>query len=496
MSNRKKLLTDSIWLSVANYIAYGFAFAGGILLRRMLGPSAYGTYHMLSIVENYSGYTNVGVMRGAEKTVPFLTGKGEHDSKERVARSAVSFVLITSLIAGVLCFLSTFVFSFENVAFKTSLRIFSIAIIFKQIYNILLVLLRAEKRFVFVSKNTIHASVVGLVLTLGLTLLYSLPGCVLGYSLALVWITVYTAARSGIHVGWILDFAVIWDLIKKGMRLMVVTFLYTTFTGMDRLLIVGMVGTADVGYYSIAVMAFSLGLALPSQVGMALWPRLLETYGRTRDRHALRRPFEETTKMLGMATPVYVGMIYLVLPTLVTFLLPKYVEGMDALRLMLFGLAFASVSNVGGQLLITIDMERYLIGVRIVSITVCAGLDYAAIKLGYGINGVALGTSVAYCVDSLLVQWGCMVALEPSWTKRVSFMGRDFGPSTVFAAVLAGAYFVGPRVVPGAFGRETVSWLCYLVLAASLLWLALKNVLIREVAASAGAWVRARLSNG
>jgi Na+-driven multidrug efflux pump len=163
---------------------------------------------------------------------------------------------------------------------------------------------------------------------------------------------------------------------------------------------------------------------------------------------------------------------------------------------MLLGLAFSSICNVCGQVLITIDREHYLIGLLIVSTLVCAGLDYAAIRLGYGINGVALATSISYSVSSLLVLWGCLQAIEPRWTRSIAFIASVCAPTLLLAAFFAAAFFFGPLVAPGVVGRELLSWLGYFVVTAIVLWIGMRNVFVREAATFAGSWLRTRLSKG
>lgn len=168
MSVRRRIFADSVWLSFANYIAYGLSFISGLIVRSVLGPKAYGTYHMLSIVESYASYSSFGVVRGAEKLIPFLEGRGDYELKKRISESAVHFVAFSAVFAGVLAFVLTLLFPLTERPMRTSLRVFCIAIALKQLYNILLVLLRAEKKFRSVSLNTVLMALVSTVLTVAL----------------------------------------------------------------------------------------------------------------------------------------------------------------------------------------------------------------------------------------------------------------------------------------------------------------------------------------
>ncbi|MBF0254454.1 MAG: polysaccharide biosynthesis C-terminal domain-containing protein, partial [Candidatus Omnitrophica bacterium] len=76
--------------------------------------------------------------------------------------------------------------------------------------------------------------------------------------------------------------------------------------------------------------------------------------------------------------------------------LPKCAGGIDAMRVLLIGYYFMAVTELSSSILFTMNEQKKLIPVYVVVLLWAALLDFAAIRMGYGIVGVAVATAVAY----------------------------------------------------------------------------------------------------
>jgi O-antigen/teichoic acid export membrane protein len=84
-------------------------------------------------------------------------------------------------------------------------------------------------------------------------------------------------------------------------------------------------------------------------------------------------------------------------------LLPQFKEGLDVMKILVLGYFFMAVNQMSSALLFTIDKQRLLIPLYGIMVAVCIGLNYLFIKMGLGIIGVALGTSISYFLFFLIV---------------------------------------------------------------------------------------------
>jgi len=73
------------------------------------------------------------------------------------------------------------------------------------------------------------------------------------------------------------------------------------------------------------------------------------------------------------------------------------------MKILVFGCFFMAVNEMSSTLIFTIDKQRMLIPIYGAMVAACIGLNYLFITLGWGITGVAVGTSISYFLFFLVV---------------------------------------------------------------------------------------------
>ena len=73
------------------------------------------------------------------------------------------------------------------------------------------------------------------------------------------------------------------------------------------------------------------------------------------------------------------------------------------MKILVFGYFFIVINEMSSTLLFTINKQKLLIPLYGIMLAVSIGLNYLFITLGWGITGVALGTSISYFLFFLVV---------------------------------------------------------------------------------------------
>ncbi|MGH7741227.1 MAG: lipopolysaccharide biosynthesis protein, partial [Candidatus Eiseniibacteriota bacterium] len=217
----------------------------------------------------------------------------------------------------------------------------------------------------------------------------------------------------------------------------------------DRLIILKFLDALALGYYSLAVTAMTLLLYIPDSVSYVLYPQLLKRYRAGGERaEAIEGQVVRTFRAVAILTPALCGLTYLWLRDLMMALLPKFLPGLEAGRLVCFGaggLAFVGLSAI---VLMTLGRQGQLVPAVLSGVLTGAVLDYTAVRLGLGITGVGLATMIAYLLNGMLMLALAFAALEGTWRRTGATLARYFVP-------LAGSFVIAAaldRVLPSPAG--------------------------------------------
>jgi O-antigen/teichoic acid export membrane protein len=227
---------------------------------------------------------------------------------------------------------------------------------------------------------------------------------------------------------------------------------------LDRVLILWRVpdGARALGLYSIALMGTSWSLDLAGRLVLVMYTSFQTTLGRTGDRDVVARQASQATE--AQATPLAAGsaIAYLVGPLFLGALMPRYAEGLPALRPLLPGMVLLGLAWPARQLMITVNRPYGLCLVTLGGLVVTAvagvfGADHAKTA----IVGVAWGMSLGYASVYVLTS---AAAFVPSlgWRGWLDHQGRIVMTLAWFAT---GAVIACHVPLPGGSeGGGMVAW--------------------------------------
>jgi len=401
-STTNAVLKHTAIYGAANYVVRGLGIINSVALRTFMGPFAMGIWSIIQVVLDYCGYASFGTTKAMARDYPYLRGKGETQKASRLKDLVLTFSMIMSVIPAVLIGIYlTLQWSTIDPLLRVGLLFLMGFLFLQRFYDFVIVLLRSEKKFVLLSGVNILNAGVGLLVTLLLVYRWNFYGLLVGSALTLVGCLYFIYRQNGYSFNYLWNTREIFKEIKLGIPLIILTFLTTALYSMDKLIIAKFFGFFAVGVYSVAIMASTFILSFPRMFIQVLYPNLLETYGRSGDRDKIKKYLQTPVFILSVIVPALCGLAIFIFPLLVSLFLPKFVPGIPAMKVYLFGTFFLLLTQHSTNFLVVID--KYLKGIPIVLVAMLVNLalNLFFIHFGWGIRGVAFGSAVSFAVSSL-----------------------------------------------------------------------------------------------
>jgi len=259
-------------------------------------------------------------------------------------------------------------------------------------------MLRADKDFMCLSKAVVFNSVAMLVFVTSFTYVWGLRGIYFATLLATVVSWFYIAVNTNYLFKFRLEAAKLAELIKVGLPILLVGIAYTFLISVDKIIIVKILGARELGFYSIAILAFTYANTFPKLFGIVIFPSMQEAFGETDSKVHIMGYVKEPALIMSYIFPALLAAAYFGIPVMVYYVLPKYAMGVVSMKILLSGCFFISLAPLAQNFAISVNKQAILIPLTASAVFFGLGLDWWMLKSGYGINGVALGTSVAYFV--------------------------------------------------------------------------------------------------
>ncbi len=449
----RKFVRDSVGYAFSQYVLRGVLMLRGLIAARLLGPEAYGAWNAILIMIDYGPLAAAGTQQGLDQMVPPRIVAGDPVALARVKRAALFNITTLTLAFAAACF-GALAFGHSRMLHSWGALGVGAAMTCALTVNLAFYqtsIMRSHGDIGTASGWMMMQGAIGGVLGLALLPWLRAWGLLAGWVAGCVSAFAYSTARSRREAPLSpAPGAESFELVQIGFPMFVFTASSLIMRNLDRLIILRYVSDEALGFYSLSVMALTFLMYVPDSIAYVAYPRLLRQYGESNgDVGSIRPRVERLLQLFSVLVPPLCGVAYLASHPVVTLLLPKFLPGVDALRVMCFGAAALAFSNLASITLMTVGRQLVLMPAAVFSVALYAGLDLFAVKSGYGIVGVAWGTFSAYAVSSALLLSLTLWSLQLGAKRSLATLARLFTPLAV-ALVLAATL---DRVLPWA-GRS------------------------------------------
>ena len=437
----RKFIRDSLGFAATQYVIRALLMARAIVAARLLGPLPYGAWNALQLVMDYGAtLPPMGTQQGLDQAVPARIVEGDAARLESLERAGLFNIVVLTLLFSAAWLLYTFLRPNRFIDFwgPSGLLLAVLAVVLTNLASYHMTLLRSHGNISAVSGWFFLQGVIGTVLGLALIPRYGAWGLLAGWTVGTAAATLVIRLQGRHLVPAIPrpgpDGV---NLVRVGLPMFVFGASSQVMRSIDRLIILRFLGTLALGYYSLSVMALGFMLYLPDSIAYVLYPRLLRDF-RHHDRQpeAIRGQVERTMRTLAVIVPALCGVAYLLARDAIMLVLPNFLPGLTAVRVLCFGAGGLTLANLSSIVLMTLGWQNVLVPVAVGMTALGATLDYLAVRYGLGINGVARMTLVTYLLNGSLLVWLACAGLRLPGAQRLRLLARAFAPLLI-AFVLA-----------------------------------------------------------
>ena len=399
MSEKKKsILKNTVIYSASNYIAIILGFFISILSKKILGVEGAGQWAILMIFMSYGLiFGSLGIEIAITREIPQAAGRGEHGEVKRAINTGFTLTLLIGVVMSITyaCISNFFV---KDLVVRKGLLFTAILMVVTLLYNLNLSILRGKKLITGLSQIMIINILLVGVFPLTLAYFYGVIGYVMGTIISTA-LSFLVSKRIGlIDYKWRFDLKRAFKLMGIGLPMMAAGLIQNTFLGLDRIMIGAMIGSSALGLYTIATMTTQQLTSLPRFFQTVLFPYVQEDFGSHQSVEKLRPYFIKSMYIMSRLLPFLIGLVVFVVPILVQWVLPEFKGGLIPMQILVCGFYFALISETNGMFIYTINKQKVLPFLYSILLLLAAGLNYLAIRNGWGIRGVAVSTSIAYFI--------------------------------------------------------------------------------------------------
>ncbi len=481
----RKLIRDSVRFAFSLSVVRIALMARGLVAARMLGPLGYGAWNAMQLMMDYGVFAAAGTQQGLDQAVPAKIVGGDATALSRLKRAGFANIMLTTslFIAGCLVWASAGssrllgVWGFPGIVLALS------CVLAVNIAYYGLSLLRSHGDMNTVSTWFVIQGLIGA--GLGLALIPRLGewgllwGWVAGCLVSLVFVLVRGRHQAPLTFAFGPENL---QLLRIGLPMFVFTSSMLVMRSLDRLIILRYLGTQDLGFYSLSVMVLTFLLYLPDSVGYVVYPQLLRRYGEGgEDVSVIRDRVEQLLQAMAILVPLLSGLAYLWTREVVALVLPKFLPGVTAVRILGFGAVGLALGSTASIVLMTVGRRMALVPAAVFATALGATLDILAVRLGFGITGVAWATLATYALNGGVLLAMASAGVGHTTSRTLVFVMRSLIP-LVLSIVIA---FTLDRYLPGGHALE-LSARAWRVVIASVAFLSLYSLAVAPLARGVG----------
>ena len=364
-----------------------------------------------------------------------------------------------------------------------ALRLIAIILILQHIYDYLRYYFRAVNNFKAVAELRFVLKFLISILTIFFVVKFNFIGVPLAVMLGHILALFYIFKRYNVSIYFHINMKRNLSLVKIGFPIMAAGFIHILFMTIDRLLIFRYLGKVSLGYYSIGCNISDFLFILPIALGIVLFTNLSREFGATGQASALKALVYGPTVLVAYAMPMVLGVAYLFFSIMIKKVIPQYIPGIDAGKLMIIGIFFLSLSYVSEQFLIAINKQFSYVLFLLFALMLKIIVSYILIIKQTGIGGIAFGTVAVYFLFSIFIMIYCFIEYKEGFFSFIKYITKIYFPFAYSLLVLFCIHYFMHSIIAGTVNevnRALISFLIFVIFAIVPLGYIFKKFLFKE----------------
>jgi len=462
--SRRKFVLDSSVYAVSLFFGGICNIIRSLFVAKLLGPQAFGTWSFVNIFSPYARFTSLGAQSGQSRMIPFLRGKGDVERVQAVLRTGFATNFYGSIIySGGVLTCSLFV---KQTGDARALAAFSAVILLLAWLHYAKGMSLATGLYTLRSRVEIVHAFSTLVFCVALVYFWGIYGAIAGFGIGALLALVLAIRELWEHFALRIEWRILWDLILTGLPLMANGILLTTMSNADKIVIASMLSRDMLGVYSIGLAGVSILRVIPSSFGQMLFVKFAEMDGQNKTNEQMSEALDKTTVILSALFAPILSVAIAFFPIAVVFLLPDFVRGIDAGKVLIAGVYFLSVSVPVTNLCVSRGHFMPVVILRIIVMAAEFAAIYLIIQYGGSLELIALCVLFAFAIFNGVMIVVCNHLLGRNVISGILGAGKFIVP---FVSVVTGMWMQDYIYATGAYvWGERLMVSCFVGLVVSL----------------------------
>jgi len=398
---RWDMRTEFLLYASSTVFMQGSKFITNILVAKLLRPTNQGWWNSLQPFLIYGSMFHLGVLNGMNRDVPYYHGQGDYRRVEHIRKVSLGVVTITTVLSVAVALIAS-VFLNNNPLISSAVRCLAVVLLFQQWYLYLGMLLRSAIRFDLASIQQVALAALFPALTLPMAWHWGLNGFILAQALVNLCVCLLVTQLAPFGSSLNFDWNEAWRLARVGFPILAGGFLYDVLGALDRWVILTGLGPQAVGHYTLAILSLQAMTLLPNVILAQFYPRMAKRFGEANSYRAVQplwtRSIQAATAIIWpMALVIFIG-----IGPFTRLVMPDYESGIRAALIVTAGVAIAGpIRGSTSNFLNAVGKASWLMRTQVAIIGLQLALTVTAVRIGWGLAGVALGVAATQVTNTL-----------------------------------------------------------------------------------------------
>lgn len=338
----KKSIKDYLYLISTTVILQPIGIVKNFIVARYLGPADFGLIKSVELIQMLNKFGNLGFVTVAQREIGTANGQKDFDKANRIRNAAYSGEILLSVLLTISGIISSFFF--EGSTIKVLIILASLGMFFAKVSQIYDAEATVQKKFKIISNvNLVHGLVVA-ILTASLVAFFNVYIVLISPIIASVIGLIIYYRRIHAKYRFTIDFLEIRKILSVSIFFSLATLSYGSYRYAERILVLTTMGTIELGIYGFASM---LADQLITVFLVAVKVRKMYVYealGRGDYKFAHKIVIKETALLLGIGV-VAAASLFLLIPYLIEWFLPKWISAIQVSQLFLLVIPFKIITS-------------------------------------------------------------------------------------------------------------------------------------------------------